>query len=357
MHHTQGMQRSSVNPHVAIITHDDFTGNCTELHLTQCFQELGLTFEIISLAHDPENQVDWGELTLTRKPYTKKIVDSTEKFKHVAPDLMIFLCHGKDRGKVTPSGLCFFPEDIDEIPPYLLLYASDTRTDDSNVKLPHTCVTLQDVTAQSKLAIVSCCHGDMILKDFKSTNPKNFTDMLLFVKPELDHISFCIFHVLLFNLVDCDVRVRGGPAPKMHEVVKDNIRQIFKLISAHGNSADEFWTFLENHDCVTSLEEVKNRQGFTYSRESHIVANLFQVSGIAYNFALKVGSECKKTTILQDFKAMKLVCWDEEQQIIVEENWESSLEEQLTPTPPHAKRSKLDPPQMSRLLESLKLTA
>jgi hypothetical protein len=78
-----------------------------ENHLMQCFKNIGLFFQIMSLAHDPDNEVEWGELTLIReKSYTKKIVDSAEKFKLVAPEVMIFLCHGKRRGK-TPSAACF----------------------------------------------------------------------------------------------------------------------------------------------------------------------------------------------------------------------------------------------------------
>jgi hypothetical protein len=160
------------------------------------------------------------------------------------------------------------PEDMTTLPANLLIFASDyphIKDDNSIDKLPDTCVMLADVTAQSHLAIVLCCRGDQILLDFKSTNPKNFTDMLICDRPDLDTISFCIFHVLLFNLVDCDKRVRpaaGEQQPKMHEVVKDNIRHIFRLINTHKDSVEKFWIFLESHNCVTSLKEVKQRQQF-----------------------------------------------------------------------------------------------
>jgi hypothetical protein len=107
------------------------------------------------------------------------------------------------------------------------------------------------------------------------------------------------------------------------------------------------------------------------------------VSGIAYNFEYlkeiegQVEWECKKTIILQDFMALKLVYWDKERQSIGEESWktydshveensgddiwqgllESDGEQQLSPGPPLLKRPRKEACQMSRLLESLKLTA
>ena len=399
MQQADHVPRTREYPHVSIITHDDFIGNCMEIHLMQCFQELGLFFEILSLSNDvrvvdpKDNELLLGELTLISTPYTKKIINSTEKLKSIAPELMIILCHGKRKG-TTPSGVCLCPEEMTILPANLLIFASDDYThfkdDGSRDKLPSTCVMLAEVTTQSKLAIVLCCRGDEILSDFKSTNPKNFTDMLVCDRPDLDNISFCIFYVLLFNLVDCDVRVRpapGQPQPKMHEVVKHNIRQIFKLISTHGKSAEEFWKFLENHDCVTDLEEVKQRQKFDHNR-GDFIHGYFRVSGVAFNFEYSKlntntgESECKKETILQDFKALKLVYWDEERQSIGEESWKTydshveensgdeywqmpfdlhpHLEEQeLSPRPSPAKRPKGqgEASQMSRLLESLKLTA
>jgi hypothetical protein len=55
--------------------------------------------------------------------------------------------------------------------------------------------------------------------------------------------------------------------------------------------------------------------------------------GIPWDFPLQFGSEGKvedkKQTILDDFKALKLVCWDTNTQTVVYENWQTSFDTAL----------------------------
>lgn len=267
VYHTHGMEEDtkalSTPKQVAIITHEDFIGNIMEIHLTQFFQDIGLFFEIITLpnnvrVYDQENEVYWGELTLMRKPYTKKMVNETEKLKSIFTDLMIILAHGKTRGNKTPSAVYFAPEDAKILPGNLLLWARDTfaHLDGTFTELPSECVTLVEVTAESNLGIVLYCRGDEILEDFKSMNPKDFTDMLVCNRSDMDIRSFCIFFVFLVNLVDSDPRVRPGPdtsPPKIHEVVKDNIRKKFQYVKQFGDTKESFWTFLQDRGFVSEV--------------------------------------------------------------------------------------------------------
>ena len=304
----------STSKHVAILTHDDFIGNIVEMQLTQLFQDIGLIFEIVSLAEDVRGQYNMedgdfgGELTLMRKPYSKRIVNDVGKLKGIASDLLIIISHGKKTGISMPSAMCFAPEEMTNVPASLLLWACNTCVlpPDAEVgQLPDGCVTLGEVTISSRLAIVLCCHGDHILEDFKSMETEKFTDMLVCNREDMDIRSYCIFFVLLANLVDRDERVRPPQCtlrpPQMHVVVKDHIRKIFGDVKAFGENKDTFWTFLHDRGLVSEN------------------GDKFRVSGILYSFELMKGSEDKKATILQDFKALTLVCWNQETNEVVEE--------------------------------------
>ena len=318
VYHTHGMQEDtkalSTSKHVAILTHDDFIGNIVEMQLTQLFQDIGLTFEIVSLAKDVRGGYDMekgdfrGELTLMRKPYSKKIVNEVEKLKGITSDLLIILSHGKKTGLSMPSAVCFAPEEMTSVPAGLLLWACNTSVLPPNgavAPLPDGCVTLGEVTISSRLAIVLCCHGDDILGDFKSMKTENFTDMLVCNREDMDIRSFCIFFVLLANLVDRDKQVRTSRTPQMHVVVKYHIRKIFEDVKAFGQDKDTFWAFLHDRGLVSEN------------------GDKFRVSGILYSFELIKGSEDKKAIILQDFKALTLVCWDKKTGNVVEENWDT----------------------------------
>jgi hypothetical protein len=83
---------------------------------------------------------------------------------------------------------------------------------------------------------------------------------------------------------------------------------------------------------VASLEAVKASQGLPNIREN--AEQYYRVLGIPCNFELRFKSEDgteedKKQTILDDFKALKLVRWDVETKTVVCENWESSFDTPL----------------------------
>jgi hypothetical protein len=90
----------------------------------------------------------------------------------------------------------------------------------------------------------------------------------------------------------------------------------------------------------------------------------YRVSGIPFNFALELGAEDKKQTILDDFKALKLVCWDAATQTIVYETWETKFDTPLdvyTQLIPSKKRPRSAGPvrsdrKMDMLLERLRLS-
>jgi hypothetical protein len=78
------------------------------------------------------------------------------------------------------------------------------------------------------------------------------------------------------------------------------------------------------------LEAVKASQGLPNIREN--ADQYYRVLGIPWNFPLRFESkdgteEDKKETILDDFKALKLVRWDGDK--VVFENWESSFDTPL----------------------------
>ena len=108
---------------------------------------------------------------------------------------------------------------------------------------------------------------------------------------------------MLLNLIDSDEQVRASPNPQMHVPVKDHIRTIFANVKTFGHNKDTFWKFL----CDTHYVSEKG--------------STFRVFGILYSFVLVKDAEDMKATILQDFKALTLVCWDENTETIVEETW------------------------------------
>jgi len=151
----------------------------------------------------------------------------------------------------------------------------------------------------------------------------------------------------------------------MHEVVKRNIQRIFQIVEKFGTTSQSFWGFLEKGGFVLSLWEFKERQGLPNIRRN---ADLYyRVFGIPWNFELRfrIGDkvEHKKQTILDDFRALKLVRWDGDK--VVFENWESSFDtpldvyEQLmaedTDEASSKKRSRRD--DLGMLLERLRLSA
>ena len=98
-----------------------------------------------------------------------------------------------------------------------------------------------------------------------------------------------------------------------------------------GTTSESFWGFLEKSGFVSSLWEFKARQGLPNIRRN---ADLYyRVFGIPWNFELRfrIGDkvEHKKQTILDDFKALKLVRWDGEKGTVVFENWKSSFDTPL----------------------------
>jgi hypothetical protein len=342
------MAEVSANKDVVIVTHEDFFGNFMEQYLAVFFMELQVRLEIVSLLKDMQ-AYGWTsgspeKLILSREPYIKMIVNNTEMLKSVAADLMIVFGHGLERIKNQPSAVCFAPRDATSVSSSECLWGSRYRVeknqDGSRDKLPGTITTLADVTARSKLAIVLSCRGNQILEDFLSDDPTNFTDMLLCDKEVIDNQSFCIFFVLLVNLIDSDLPRRplreiqytyNKSYPKMHEVVKRNIQRIFQIVKKFGTTSESFWGFLEKSGFVSSLWKFKARQGLPNIRRN---ADLYyRVLGIPWNFELRFKKdgevEHKKQTILDDFKALKLVRWDAEKKEVVRENWESVFDKPL----------------------------
>jgi hypothetical protein len=372
------MAEVSAKNDVVIVTHEDFFGNFMEQYLAVFFMELQVRLEIVSLLQDIQSY-GWTsgspeKLILSREPYTKMIVNNTEMLKSVAADLMIVLGHGLKRINNQPSAVCFAPCDTKFVSSSGCLWGSRYRVeknqDGSRDKLPDTITTLADVTARSKLAIVLTCRGDQILQDFLSDGPTNFTDMLLCDKEYLDNQSFCIFFVLLVNLIDSFLKFRPLRLNNvtMDEIVKWKIERIFQIVMQFGTSPEDFWDFLEKSGCVSSLEAVKASQGLPNIREN--ADRYYRVLGIPWNFPLRFESEDgteedKKQTILDDFKALKLVRWDVETKKVVCENWESSFDtpldvyEQLivvdTDTASSGKRQRRD--DLGMLLERLRLSA
>jgi hypothetical protein len=104
------MANLSTPKDVVIVTHEDFFGNFMEQYLAVFFMELQVKLEIVSLLNDV-GEDGWTsrvaeKLTLMREPYTKKIVNSTERLKSVVADLMIVFGHGRCRNEYEPSAVC-----------------------------------------------------------------------------------------------------------------------------------------------------------------------------------------------------------------------------------------------------------
>jgi hypothetical protein len=153
----------------------------------------------------------------------------------------------------------------------------------------------------------------------------------------------------------------------MHEVVNRNIQRIFQIVKKFGTTSESFWGFLEKSGFVSSLWEFKARQGLPNIRRN---ADLYyRVFGIPWNFELRFWKqgevERKKDTILDDFKALKLVRWDVETKKVVCENWETSFDTPLdvyehliaknTDVAPSNKRRRAG--GLDMLLERLRLSA
>jgi hypothetical protein len=298
-------------------------------------------------------------------------VNNTERLKSVVTDLMIVFGHGRCRNEHEPSAVCLACSGA-KLGNSMMLWGSrygvKRNRDGSRDKLPDTITTLADVTARSKLAIVLTCRGDQILQDFLSDGPTNFTDMLLCDKEYLDNQSFCIFFVLLVNLIDSFLKFRPLRLNNvtMDEIVKWKIERIFQIVGEFGTTTEDFWDFLEKSGCVASLEAVKASQGLLNIREN--AEQYYRVLGIPWNFPLRFTKENgteedKKETILDDFKALKLVRWDGDK--VVCENWETSFDTPLdvyekliaedTDEPSLGKRSRRD--DLGILLERLRLSA
>ena len=336
------MAEVSATKDVVIVTHEDFFGNFMEQYLAVFFMELQVRLEIVSLLQDIQSY-GWTsgspkKLILSREPYTKMIVNKTEMLKSVAADLMIVFGHGLKRMDNKPSAVCFAPSDAKFGSSSGCLWGSRYRVerneDGSRDMLSGTITTLEDVTARSQLAIVLTCRGDQILQDFLSDGPKNFTDMLLCDKERMQNQSFCIFFVLLVNLIDSFLKFRPleDNNVTMDEIVKWKIERIFQIVSKFGTTAGDFWDFLEKSGCVASLEAVKASQGLPNIREN--AEQYYRVLGMPWNFPLRFVSEDgteedTKQTILDDFKALKLVRWDVETKKVVCENWETSFDTPL----------------------------
>jgi hypothetical protein len=118
---------------------------------------------------------------------------------------------------------------------------------------------------------------------------------------------------------------------------------------------------------VASLEAVKASQGLPNIREN--AEQYYRVLGIPWNFPLRFNEENgkeedKKQTILDDFRALKLVRWNREKGTVVCENWESSFDTPLdvyqqlidvdTDETPSSKRPRRD--DLGMLLERLRLS-
>jgi hypothetical protein len=304
------MAEVSANKDVAIVTHEDFFGNFMEQYLAVFFMELQVRLEIVSLLRDIQSY-GWTsgspeKMILSREPYTKMIVNNTEMLKSVAADLMIVFGHGLERKKNQPSALCFAPSNAKFVNSSECLWGSRYRVErneyGSRDKLPGTITTLADVTARSKLAIVLSCRGNQILEDFLSDSPTNFTDMLLCDKEVIDNQSFCIFFVLLVNLIDSYLEFRPLRLNnvRMDEIVNWKIETIFQIVGKFGTTAEDFWEFLEKSGCVASLEAVKASQGLPNIREN--AEQYYRVLGIPWNFELRFKEkngteEDKKQTI------------------------------------------------------------
>lgn len=325
---------------VAIVTHEDFIGNTVETLLTQIFHDLKLDFEIVSVCNNLRgNDV---KLTVMSTPYSKQLVNNVAKLKGLQADLLIILSHGVKTALKSgmPSALCFATDAMDVFPSSLMLWACEKRVDSMTAALtdlPKHCTTLQSVTDVSGLAIVLCCHGDDILQDFKSTNPTNFTDMLVCNREDMDNRSFCLFFVMLCNLIDSDKQVRASLKPQINVPVKEHIRTIFADVQKFGHNKDTFWKFLCDRHFVSENDST------------------FRVVGVLYSFELVNDVEDFKETILQDFKALTLVCWENITKTIVEETWSTGpiLPGMLV----RERLKRLRETELDVLLESLRLVS
>lgn len=355
------MQSSSKANDVAIITHEERAGNSFEDYLSQFLYNIKAKFETVTLVEDvasfDRTHGSYSdELILIQCPlHNKKIVNGTSKLRSISADLLVVIGHGKPRGGISPSGICFAPEHVTpvyaDVHDHLILWTCDTKKDADGVThtRPSTSVMLADVTAQSNLAIILCCRGDQILQDFLSVERTNFTEMLICDRADIDNVSYCIFFALLLNLLDSDVSARpfSNPANKLRfsYLVKINIRRIFQLINKFGTTPESFWNFIEKIGIVSSLTAVKANQGLPNTAVG--ADNVFRVSGLMYNFEFHTATENTKITILDDFKALKLVRCDAVRKA-VKDNWETSFSRPLDVykellSPATHKRTKPDP--------------
>jgi hypothetical protein len=288
---------------VVIVSYTGADGAAEEMEadaLTICFNDHWMSARnfvcVADCAAKPICIAYHTDKTRKHTRYVKKMIPSTNWLKGINCDVMILSGHG-DTCDNTPAYISFCQSpgvDVDgmprEISPNATRIWSCSSWEDRDgglVTKPAGGVHLSEVVDGSKLVMLLCCYSEIIAREYE------YADSFSTRKPDLVMFkkSTCVYdtsiYVFLALLMTCVETISANHTASYDATIKRYIYQVFLWIQTHGESAQEFWTFLMTHECVYSMGSTG-----------------FQIKGTTYVWRLPGASD--KEELLHELRTLSL---------------------------------------------------
>jgi len=264
--------------------------------------------EPIFLANCDDCEFDTG-----RGKYVQKMIPNTKCLEDIAADVTILFCHGGQRRRHMageknfhlPSYVCFSePKGVDiggvplKVSPFSSrIFSCSSYTDgDQTFTMPAQGVSLSQVTHDSELVLLLCCHGQDLMTEYASDH--SFTvkpDFVVFLKEGgVFKTSISIFIVLLTQAIAWFTRAEADDKPRSwHELIMRSVCQVMLWVKQegtdHAGGAEHFYTYLALHRCIYAVDK-----------------NSFKIDGNPTVFTVDAQ---EKRELLQDLQSVTLMLW------------------------------------------------
>jgi hypothetical protein len=263
--------------------------------------------EPIFLANCDDCEFDTG-----RGKYVQKMIPNTKCLEDIAADVTILFCHGGQRRRHMagendfhlPSYVCFSePKGVDiggvplKVSPFTSrIFSCLSYTDgDQTFTMPAQGVSLSQVTHDSELVLLLCCHGHHFMTEYASDHSCTVKpDFVVFLKEGgVLNTSISIFIVLLTQAIAWFTRAEAVNKPRSwHELIRRSVCQVMLWVKQegtdHAGGAEQFYTFLALHRCIYAFK------------------NSYKIDGNPTVFTVDAQEKCE---LLQDLQSVTLMLW------------------------------------------------
>ncbi len=268
------------------------------------------TYVVVPLfAPEPVFLANWsardGQRPVYR--YVKKMVPDTAHLRGITCDVMVLWGHGSERierGIKRPHCVSFFEADsvcadgtawkgLGGKPQEARIWSCSVYVDAGTGEVytsAYPGVVLSEVVRHSKLVLLLACCSAPILREYSSEAGAK-TDFVVLSSEDITHdvSNHVLLGLLATSLEDDRDSMLGG----WHDVMRRHVCQVLLWVKQHGDTADEWWAFLQQRDVIRA-GHVRGSDAF------------YRVRVHAHSYLREADD---KDTVWRELKALTLKIW------------------------------------------------